>query len=165
MGFYKVFRKGAGSWIAVWVRMWCGAWRGRCRGLAPGTEGSSLKSGWSSSLPQKAARALQREAQARLIPQPSRCPPCPGSPPAPFPASCARFPAHPAQKAICSHPGWQPVHPLCRDAAARPGCDREGCWEAKRGVQRTANPSPTATQRQRQRYFGKRNRWLGYCFQ
>lgn len=58
MGFYKVFRKGAGSWIAVWVRMWCGAWRGCFKGLAPVTQASTLNSGCSSSLPQQAAQAL-----------------------------------------------------------------------------------------------------------
>lgn len=95
------------------------------QGLAPGTEASTLKSGCSNSLLQKAARAQQWEAQTPLTPQPSRCPPCPSYPPAPLPASCTHFPAHPARKTICSHPSWQPVHPLWRDAAACPGCDRE----------------------------------------
>lgn len=51
------------------------------QGLAPGTEASTLKSGCSNSLLQKAARAQQWEAQTPLTPQPSRCPPCPSYPP------------------------------------------------------------------------------------
>lgn len=149
--------------VRCWVRMWCGAWTGCCRDLAPGTEASTLKSGCSGSLSQKAAWALQWEARVPLAPQPSHSPMCPSYPPAPLPASCAHFPAHPAQNTICSQPSWQPVHPLWCDAAACPGCDRGWWWKAKRGLQHTANPSPTAAQRQK--YFGKCNRWIGYCFQ